>query len=218
MKRIIPFLILIVLLANCHEPKDSALGNQVSPFNKSVGEKIPMDVAQRWIAKYRSQSNARTEEAPNLSQADLGAVLNPIQEKLGVSFHRAMDADGGYHILVVPVSEGVSPWENTNVLDANTNTLLASNIGAEWAERYKTNNPDGIWSHFFGIHVFEHAFGNMELVEAQNDQGVQQLLLFVWGGGSNAIESGRSAGAQPDVYDHSVVCPPNCSAGSPSNN
>jgi hypothetical protein len=203
--------VLLLLLFNCHDTKDATTENQVSPFNKNVGKKISMEQAQRWIVRYEeSTSSSRTETAQQLTATTLSEILSPITEKLGVSFHRAIDQTGAYHILVVPVKQGQPVWDSEHILDANSSAEIDPQTARNWTDRYKAENPNGVWSHFFGIHVFERDFTTIDLAEATNDQGRRQLLLFIWR--IQSVDNGRSQGEIVDVYDASAPCPPTCNA------
>jgi hypothetical protein len=209
MKKVTSLLAILLLLFNCQESKDSTSANQVSPFNRNVGKLIPMNVAERWINRYKeNNTTARSEDHPGITEVELSSILTPLDEKLGVSFHRALDEDGEYHILVVPVKEGQSAWSSEQILDASNNVLIDAQTAEAWADRYKAENPDGIWSHFFGIHVFESEFDTIQLVDALNDQDAPQLLLFI--SRNSNIGSGRIQGDAIEVYDASVPCPTIC--------
>jgi hypothetical protein len=209
MKKVTSLLAILLLLFNCQESKDSNPSNQVSPFNRNVGKQISMDVAERWINRYKEKNNtARIEEDPSITEAQLNSILSPLDEKLGASFHRAIDEDGEYHILVASVTEGQSAWSSEQILDASNNVLINAQTAEAWTNRYKAENPNGVWSHFFGIHVFEQAYVNIDLHEALNEQDAPQLLLFIWR--SSSTGNGRTQGDTVDVYDASAPCPPTC--------
>jgi lambda repressor-like predicted transcriptional regulator len=209
MKKVTSLLAILLLLINCQESKDSTPANQVSPFNRNVGKQISMDVAERWMNRYKEKNNAaKTEDHQGITEAQLSTILTPLDDKLGVSFHRAIDKTGEYHILVVPIKEGQSTWSSEQILDATNNVLIDAQTAEDWADRYKNENPDGIWSHFFGIHVFESEFDTIQLVDALNDQDAPQLLLFI-SRNSNAY-NGRIQGDGVEVYDASVPCPTIC--------
>jgi lambda repressor-like predicted transcriptional regulator len=209
MKKVTSLLAILLLLFNCQESKDSTSANQVSPFNRNVGKQISMDVAERWISRYKEKNNtARIEEDPSITEAELNSILTPLDEKLGASFHRAIDEDGEYHILVASVMEGQSAWSSEQILDASNNVLINAQTAEAWANRYKAENPNGIWSHFFGVYVFEQHYVNIDLHEARNDQDVPQILLFITR--NQSVDNGRSTEETIDVYDVSAPCPATC--------
>jgi hypothetical protein len=204
------FALVLLVLFNCHESKDTIQENQIAPLNRNVGKKISMEEAQRWINRFKEKgSSSRNQSEPNVTYDRLSLILNPIDEKIGVSFHRAIDEAGSYHILLVPLKEGTTLWDQEYVLDANGNTLINTEIGRGWANRYRSENPNGVWSHFFGTHVVDQEFSNIVLADATNDQGMPQLLLFMWRNPDSG--GGRSNAETPDVYDASAPCPPTCS-------
>lgn len=207
-KHTLQFLLILLCLINCHDSKNTS-SKQVSAINKNVGLKIPMDVAERWISRYRKANSARSEQIPNITPESIAEILDPVDERLGLSFHRAIDPSGNYHILVAPVNQNVPFLYAGKIFDATTSSMVNLADAEQWSERYKTENSAGIWSHFFGTHVFEQAFSSIQLQEALNDNNIPQLLLFIWR--DDASSNGRTNGTTVDVYDASGLCPNLCS-------
>lgn len=209
MKKIASFILLLGLLSNCQESKDANSDNQLTAFNRDVGQQISLETAERWIDRFKNQSeSAKIQSGQQLSETSVNQILNPTSDKLGIAFHRALDDDGEYHIIVEPIIEGQPAWTSQLLLDANTDALVNVETAERWADNYKSENPNEAWSHFFGMHVFESAFNSIQLVESLDDDNAPALLLYIWRTSANQV--GRTSGEMLEVYDRSIVCPPNC--------
>jgi hypothetical protein len=212
MRKYIFVIICSLALMDCQESKDLSIANSKSLFKKEVGEQIPLDVAARWVARFRNTHAGREATNPTLSAEVLNALLNPLDDKLGVVLQHATDEDGLHHILIIPYKSNTSLW-NTTVLDANSGEMIENETGESWAAVYKSENPSGPWSHFFGINIFESILGNshfssLEIVPGLNESYTNLLVLYAFNVNSN--ESGRTEGDGVQAYDASILCPTAC--------
>lgn len=189
--------------------KDSSIvpSDQVSYFNKNVGSRIPLATAEAWIGRF-DRSNGRTKTDDLVISAEkLKSLLDPIDEKLGVSFHRAITSEGHYRTLLIGVYMNGSLG---TAYDLESGNSISENIRIDWCLRYKEQNVKGPWSHFFGIEVFNQitasdGFEKLGVHFGLNDENVTQLILLAW---STEHSTGRSESAT--AYDMSFPCPNTC--------
>jgi hypothetical protein len=203
--------IFILLLINCQEPKETLSENK---FSKNVGLKIPIDVAERWVARYRtSNRSSRSQDVISISAATLRDFTNSQGDYNGIIFHHAFDDNGNYHTLLIPYTEGLSLWNASQVIDSNIDSSIDPTIAKSWTQNYVDENPNGVWSHFFGSLIFTEIlsrpmFERMDLAHALSDTNEPQFLLYVTF--AAVTQNGRSQGESVEVYDQSNPCPPFC--------
>jgi hypothetical protein len=182
-------------------------------LDEDVGERIPLDVAERWKALYdESPSEGSDGSAPyGATASQLAAVLRAAPDRLGVALHHGLDDDGKHHVLITAVGRDAESWGSGVVLDANTDGTVDESTAREWAARYEEANPEQVWYHFFGRSIFDEITSNLsfeylDVRPAVNELGEPQLLLMVWNA-EDAVQS-RSRDGDPVPYDASSPCPP----------
>ena len=211
MKNVVSYLVLALILINCQEPKENLAENK---FSKNVGQKIPIDVAERWAARSRKNNRlSKTQEMGSISANTLRNLTASLNDYNGMIFHHALDDQGRYHTLLIPFLEGVPLWNTMQIVDAENDSPVEADLARDWAENYIDQNPHGIWSHFFGSHIFNTilsrtTFERMDLVHGSNDSNQPQILLYVIY--SEVTQNGRSGGETVEVYDMSSPCPAYC--------
>ena len=208
----------LILFGCCQEPDTNFKTKQQNTvLNEDIGEQIPLAVAERWISSYNKRTDiqaGRTKEVQyKLSSANLNTILSSFPQ-LGLAFHHAIDEYGKYHILVIAIDKSQKRlWSDQNdriCIDANSNSLVTEDTANSWAQNYKKKNPDGIWYHFFGRHVFNEIktipwFKEINIRHAINDSDVPQLLLVISDNSASArIKDEESI----IVYDRGGTCPP----------
>jgi hypothetical protein len=207
----------LLLMLGCRDAENNnATSTQTSTnkLNASVGQEIPLETAQRWIASYDKEKNSGREGGSySLTASKVNLMLQALPDRIGVILHHATDDAGNYHILVTAVEAGTSLWDSPVVVDANTNTVIEKATAKAWAKKYRDTHLGETWYHFFGNTVLNQIttmpnFNYMDIVPALNDVNDPQLLLFAW---NNSSEGGRVAnGLVATVYDFSTNCPPYC--------
>ena len=213
MKTVGSILLLILILINCQEPKETSPENK---FSKTVGQQIPIEIAERWVALYRvSNKSSRNQNALSISAATLRDFIDTEGDYSGIVFHHAIADNDGYHVLLIPYTEGSPLWSASQVIDSNIDSFMDPTIAKHWAENYVDKNPNGVRSHFFGSLVFVEIlsraeFERVDLVHALNDANEPLLLLYVTFAANT--QNGRSLGEMVEVYDMSSPCPPWCSS------
>jgi hypothetical protein len=213
MKSTILVSLVAALAISCSESRESK--NQEVPlsFDKTIGQQIPLDVAERW--RKRSSSTASRETSPHTIKAEtLASALSPISDKVGVAFQHALDDDGVYHVILVPMIEGNDLSDANVFIDTNTDFPVQKSTAVQWADNYRALHPNEVLYHFFGIGIFQEIqnnplFNYIHVEPAINDEGLGQLLLFVWN--NSDMENGKVNGDELVVYDFSSPCPP-CSS------
>jgi hypothetical protein len=211
MKKIITCLVLFSILINCQESKENITENK---FSKNVGQKIPTDVAERWAARFRdSNLGSKTQSNSSISANTLNSLMELLNDFNGIVFHHALDNNGHYHTLLIPFTEGTPLWNVSHVIDSESDMMIDPTLAKQWAENYIAENPNGIWSHFFGSHVFDSilsrtTFERVDLVHGSNDLSQPQVLLYVIYAATS--QNGRSEGESIEVYDMSSPCPAYC--------
>jgi hypothetical protein len=209
MKNVFSCFVLALILVNCQDSKENLTGNK---FSKNVGQKIPNDVAARWAERFRNSNEGSRTTDFSLDINTLQSLIEPMDDKLGISFHHALDDESQHHLLASFVTED-HPELTVNVIDVNDGPIDIS-VAQEWTDRYKTENPAGVWSHFFGIYVFEQIAGlidvaQVDLIQGIDDGGQSQILIYVW---TSKYLNGRSQAEELNVFDKSSPCPPYCSS------
>jgi hypothetical protein len=204
------FVLLILSLSNCDERVEKNETDANNIFTKSVGGSISPEVAARWVERRRSHASGR-EQNFNVTADKLNALLDQVDDKLGVILHHAQDPDGEHHLFITPVKSDLQSWSNGSVLDAATNEFTDALQAKNWVLDYKEKHPDGPWSHFYGIDLFDEiraieALNRLEIIEGEDESGKFQTLLYAW---ANDLQSGRTQ-EQASVFDISLICPSAC--------
>lgn len=229
MKNFVVFtaLYLTLSLLSC-EDSSNELKNPPSDnlVYKNVGQEIPFETGMRWIEIYK-QNNSKEGRVigsnsllglglPNsLTDDNLEDLMECIPDIVGFAFHYATDGFGVTHILVIPIDESLSVWENEPgriIIDARTNTTISQATAQTWAQTYKTAHPTDVWFHYFGINIFNEIsglflFNEIEIQPALNELLAPQMLLLVWVNPLGLL-GGRTKDASCHVYDASNPCPP----------
>lgn len=215
MKSILQFaccgLLLMLGCRNEAEKNDTASAQTgASKLNASVGQEIPLETAQRWIASYnKEKTSGRVGGLYRLTASTMNLMLQAMPNRTGVTLHNATDDIGTHHILVTAVEVSAGLWTSPVVVDANINIVIEKKTAMAWAKKYISTHPKETQYNFFGDYLFRQITANpdfnyMDMVPALNDVGAPQLLLLVW---NNA--NGRVA-KHPVVYDLSSPCPGYC--------
>jgi hypothetical protein len=197
---------------------------------KNVGQEIPFETGMRWIEIYKQQEDKNSREigSPNsllglglglglpnsLTDDNLEDLMECIPNIVGFAFHYATDGYGVTHVLVIPIDESLSVWEEEPgriIIDARTNAPISQTTAQAWAQTYKNAHPTGVWFHYFGINIFNEIseipfFSDMDIQPALNDLLAPQMLLLVWINPLNLL--GRTKDTACRVYDASNPCPP----------
>jgi hypothetical protein len=206
---------LILTLSSCQDPGTNAeTKKQNSIMNRTVGEQIPTDLANRWIDFYeRKSSSGRMQESQcTVTALPFDQILSSIP-MLGLAFHYAIDESGAPHILILPISEEKKLWSSDAsriCIDANTNSIITESVARDWTQTFKDANPNAIWYHFFGSNILDEmrsvsGFNEFEIIPALNDEGMKQLLLVI--NNDSDLNGGRIL-SESLVYDKGGLCPP----------
>jgi hypothetical protein len=198
-------------LLGCQDPEAATEPRSLS---EDVGERIPLDVAERWIGLHREEASEGPDGSASFGATapQLAVVLGAVPDRRGVALHHALDDDGEHHVLVMAVDQDPRPWSSpTLVLDANTGAMVDYDTACAWAERYEDEHPDQVWYHFFGRTIIDGIVGDprfdhLDIEPAVNDLGEPQLVLMAWS--EDESEQERSRDADPVPYDVSSQCPP----------
>ncbi|MCZ8215986.1 MAG: hypothetical protein O9262_07085 [Cyclobacteriaceae bacterium] len=205
------FVLLILFLSNCDERVEkNEIDTDNSLFTRSVGGSISPEVAARWVERRRSHTSVR-EQNFNVTADKLNALLDQVDDKLGVILHHAQGPDGERHLFITPVKSDLQSWSNGSVLDAATNEFTDASQAKNWVLDYKEQHPDGPWSQFYGIDLFDEIraiedLNRLEIIEGEDESGKFQTLLYAW---ANDLKSGRTQ-EQLSVFDISLHCPSAC--------
>lgn len=192
--------------------------DQNAVLNKAVGQQIPVELANKWIAAYNKQSGSgRTEQFQyRVTAQPFDAIITSVPI-LGLAFHHAIDDSGNPHVLILAIDENEKLWSTQNdriCIDATTNALIDEGTARNWTQNFKDRYPDDIWYHFFGENILLEMrnvswFTEFEIIPALNDDDLYQLLLVINNSGST---TGGRVKAESIVYDKTVSCPPSCGA------
>ena len=205
---------------SCHELReDVADPLSEKDVYRTIGEEIPFETAMEWIEFYKKESYHQGRVASvssyHVPAAQLETVLNSTTDLVGIALHHAIDDSGQHHIILIPVDGSMSLWSEISeriMVDANTGSAISQPIAYAWAKRYKNENPDKTWFHFFGKNIFDDMaalpfFNSFEIEPAICVLDLTpQLLLVVMN--DELISTGRTTATQAVVYDASNACPP----------
>lgn len=212
-KNLLIFCLLILVLSSCDhaiEKKENDSAENI--FTKSVGGPISSEVAARWVER-KIRASGR-QESFSVTADNLNVLLERVDNKLGVILHHAQNPDGEHHIFIAPVKSDLQSWSNGEVLDATSNEFVDASLASGWAFAHKALNPQGPWSHFYGIDLFDEitstiGFSRMDIMPGEDDGGQSPILLYVWT--ESSIANGKIK-SEASVYDRGAVCPPVCPA------
>lgn len=218
-KSIVGLVLITLLLWTCQDAAEKGLKETSlsENFNETVGERIPVEVAERWLENYNKSHNQRTKDNSiiyGVSPAQLNMILksNPV----GIVLHHALDEAGIHHIIVIPIDRTMRLWSSstrTLLVDSKMNKTINQDLAQTWIKNYQNTNPNSVRSHFFGVNIFTEIagnpkFSNLEIKQATNDKGMPQLLLLAWS--NTGSSSGKLTAEEPSVYDASGPCPGWC--------
>lgn len=214
MKKVLISLAIAVSIAACHE------GDKVqdSKINPGVGHEIPSSLAYKWIQNKTGSSNGRDVVYDGkVSAENLELLIKSVYNPIGVAFHYG-DKSGEETITLVPVDMSQRLSYNSPVIDVSTDEIIDPADAKMWTDKFKSDHPDDIWYHFFGINVINEIISNnnfnyLNVAKAINDEGKPQMILLVY---NNKNAAGRAnddepnEGSEPKTYDASNPCPPCC--------
>ncbi|HEY0652420.1 MAG TPA: hypothetical protein VGD65_04790 [Chryseosolibacter sp.] len=209
MKKIFLLLTLITCIVACQDSKDAAQ-NLPRRYDPSVGSQIPLNVAYAWVANFGgSVAAGREQSSYSFSAATLGQLLSAT-EGPGVVFHHATDGNGAPRMMMFTLGAEGELFQS-DILDLSTGAILNAETAQQWAAAYAAAHPATPWYHFFGNDIFteiqsNEAFEYVNVVRALNNEGEEQVLLFVYN--TKNIQGGRIEGEEVTVYDVSSPCPP----------
>ncbi len=208
-------LIAVGLVFSCQEPREVADHTPDLRTYQNVGTKIPTETGARWLEAFNTKYNngARPRRLIYSVSGSLLSQSLSIPELTGVAFHYGLDENGVKHIIVIPVDSKLRLWnfvEGRIYVDANSDTIIPKSTAEEWTERFRSQNPNGIWFHYFGRNIFDEilTFPNLTSVyiaPAINDLDLSPQLLLIVGLDFNLL--GRTDSEQGGVYDASYPCP-----------
>jgi hypothetical protein len=184
-------------------------------FHEGIGERIPDDVAQRWLAQHRSSPSRDLEDvvAQRVSARQLASLASAMPEHVGMALHHAVDDEGARHVLLTAVGEDVDAWESPVVIDASIDAIVDVETARAWVARHAEGSPDHVRYHFYGREMFDEimagpSFVQLDVTPALDDESRAQLVLMARGGDGDA--SARPRSGDPTPYDNGLLCPPTC--------
>lgn len=222
MKKIVYFsvaLFAISVLA-CQDGKEEAKNLADLSFYRNVGKQIPTETGYRWMDVYRSKLSLAGREKPSgyaLSKENLANLSASVEQLVGVVFQHGLDETGVHHFLIIPIDETLQIWtHNKTIIDANTDAVVSYEVARQWAKNYQAANPEVIFYHFFGKHVFDEMnsisfFEYIQIEPAISDVNYTPQVLLIVTDLSVDISSGRGEMEDAVIYDASRTCPPDCS-------
>ncbi|HEY0742459.1 MAG TPA: hypothetical protein VGD40_13385 [Chryseosolibacter sp.] len=220
MKKLVYFSVAVfaISLLACQDGKDDAKNITDLSFYRNIGKQIPTETGYRWMDVYRTKNNLSARTKPlgfALSKENLAKLSSSVDELIGVAFQHAYDDAGEHHFLIIPVDASLAIWAaNKTIIDANSDTEISDDVARHWADNYERGNPDQIWFHFFGKHVFDEMaaipfFEYIQIEPAISDVNyTPQVLLIINDLTSDSSTGGRGEMVEAVVYDASSGCPP----------
>lgn len=204
-------------LLACQDGKDEAKNITDLSYYRNIGKQIPTETGYRWMDVYRTKNKLSARTKPSgfaISKENLAAVSNSVGQLIGIAFQHGLDEAGQHHFLIIPVDETLQIWASDKmIIDANTDSEITSDVAHQWAANYKNANPDAIWFHFFGKHVFDEMglipfFEYIQIEPAISDVSFAPQVLLIINDLSIGASSGRGESEEAVVYDASSPCPP----------
>lgn len=218
MKNLVYFsvaLFAISLLA-CQDGKDEAKNITDLSFYRKIGNQIPTETGYRWIDLYRTRLNLAGREKPSgyaLSKENLAEVSASVDQLVGIAIQHGIDESGAHHFLIIPVDETLQIWStDKTIIDTNTDAPVSYEVARQWAKNYQSENPESLWFHFLGSHVFDEMnsisfFEYIQIEPAISDVNfAPQVLLII--NDLNASSGGRGEMEESVVFDNTFPCPP----------
>jgi hypothetical protein len=202
--------LLLLFFSQCEERNESIRNVPNDKiFTKDVGGRVSDEVAARWVDRKRHSSGR--EGNFSVTADNVVALLEKTEDKIGVVIHHAVDDTGQHHLFIAPVKADLKSWSNSEVLDAASNEFTDSELAYAWVTDYKNQYPDGPWSHYYGIDMFNdiistEGFNKIDLKFGQDDNGHLPILLYV---STHETINGKSQ-SQSTVYDNGAICPSAC--------
>lgn len=225
MKKLIVLVTALVILSflSCQDGKDEMKKNITDfSYHMNIGGQIPTETGLRWIDAYRTKTGGASRVTPSgfsIDKSELETVLASVESLIGVTLHHATDDNGAHHILIIPIDVALSAWSpssaNRIIFDSNNNVQITSEEALKWTSNYKLENPDGVWSHFFGRKIFDEMmkvsyFETLEIEPSiKTEDSSPQLLLII--NSEDEIQNGRTTSeSETMIYDKSAPCPSGC--------
>jgi hypothetical protein len=220
MKKILYFSVAFfaISLLACQDGKDEAKNITDLSYYRNIGKQIPTETGYRWMDVYRTKFSLSGRSKPSgfaLSKENLAEVSGSVDQLIGIAFQHALDEAGQHHFLIIPVDETLQIWSSDKTfVDANTDAVISYDVARQWAKNYQIGNPDDIWFHFFGKHVFDEMgaipfFEYIQIEPAISDVNfTPQLLLIITDLSIDASSGGRGEIEEAVVFDASSGCPP----------
>ncbi|HYF68914.1 MAG TPA: hypothetical protein VD884_12310 [Ohtaekwangia sp.] len=222
MKNTITFVVLFLTFSffSCQDTKeDSASSHPALAEYKNVGHEIPVETGLQWINAYNKKNNTQARIGNliyGIESDKLENMLSSVDGLTGVAFHYGIDDAGSTHIVAIPINETLKVWSSIPgrvFLDTNTGNEITQSEASVWAQRYKDENPDDLWFHYFGKNVFDEIstipyFNIIQIVPAIKILDfTPQLLLVI--ANLDVLDLGRTSTEQnTKIYDASYPCPP----------
>jgi hypothetical protein len=112
-----------------------------------------------------------------------------------------------------------APELDTTAWSERIGAPIAKSIAEEWIKNYRSVNPEGVFSHYFGRDSFRRLFSNPNCMGvtvnyALDGNGRQQLILVGVDGNGNILADPSQTALQSDFSnsyeDASRPCPPFC--------
>jgi hypothetical protein len=209
MSKKIYVLIFIVIQFACQESNDTS--SKQSNL-RSIGDAIPVDMAERWVEHYaRKGGNARIE-GQRLTRATLQELLANAGDYDGLVFHYGVNNNNQYDVFVIPYAEDNELWSFEYAADASVDNVIGIAAAKDECDRYAALHSTSTLYHFFGRDIFDEllsnsTFSRVDIVPGIADDGRAQLLLYTWA--ANAT-NGKAKEDLLVVYDQSSNCPPYC--------
>lgn len=220
MRKYFPVIIMFLAVSflACQDSRDDVkIENPDIAFYKTVGEEIPWETGEQWREFYERE-NSKQGRLPLsnfcLSSSQVNALMQSVDELVGIAFHYGIDENGVTHIIAIPVDDSLRLWNDIPgriYIDTRTGQEISASIAGNWAENFKQANPNDIWFHFFGVNIFDEIasisyFNSLTIMPALSLLNLQpQLLLIIW---NDILPVGRTNQEQGKVYDASFPCPP----------
>jgi hypothetical protein len=221
MKKLLYFSVALfaMSLLACQDGKDEAKNITDLSYYRNIGKKIPTETGYRWMDVYRSKNGLGSREKPSgfaVSKENLALVSSSVENLIGIAFQHATDETGAHHLLIIPVDESLKIWTSSDsktIIDTNTDAAIDGSTAREWATNFQAANPEEIWFHFFGKHVFDEMstisfFEYIQVEPAISDVNYTPQILLIINNLAEVSSGGRGEMEEAIVYDASSPCPP----------
>jgi hypothetical protein len=202
---------LFLLLWACQDSPHTNVSHVKGSFDKNSGSKIDNELGAKWIENFKSNRiNARNENVDlfKISKVNLNKLLKN-SGVIGITFHYAIDENGVWHIIAIPLNEHLSLWSPLQIaIDALEDKEIDNMVAQQHIQNYKASYPSHVRYHLFGVNIFDEIKLNkeFEIHLGEDDNQVPQLLLIV----RPNQGAGRTSAAELVTYDQAPRCPPRC--------